>query len=322
MLPGWLTVILWVATGAMGTLAILRFVAWDSLEMLVVINSVTLFVFVPAWPIVVVAGVGRRPWLAGAALLVVVAQLSFLAPEFAAAEPVPGWASAAPTIRVMDANVYEANSSMAGYEHQIQEFHPDLLTMEEASPADFLQLQHSGALHPLQFRYEVRRYNSRAFLIASAFPLTNQRVVTVLGAPSIVEVTVNLPSGPRDVWVVHSNAPAPGTFGLWRAQLMEITDLLRARGVRGLLMLGDFNASWGNQRFRAILDTGMTDGAAARGRALDMTWSQTMRPLPPLVRIDHVLTGPGVAVTRIVTGVGQGSDHRDLMATVAFGHAG
>jgi endonuclease/exonuclease/phosphatase family metal-dependent hydrolase len=62
----------------------------------------------------------------------------------------------------------------------------------------------------------------------------------------------------------------------------------------------------------------MTDGAAARGRPFEMTWSQIKHPLPPLVRIDHVLTGPGVAVTTIRTDVGPGSDHRDLMAAIAF----
>jgi endonuclease/exonuclease/phosphatase (EEP) superfamily protein YafD len=85
--------------------------------------------------------------------------------------------------------------------------------------------------------------------------------------------------------------------------------------------VGDFNATWGSKAFRAILDTGMTDGAAARGRAFGMTWSQTKRPLPPVVRIDHVLTGPGVAVTSIRTDVGPGSDHRDLLATVAVQRA-
>jgi len=62
----------------------------------------------------------------------------------------------------------------------------------------------------------------------------------------------------------------------------------------------------------------MIDGAAARGDAFAMTWSQTKQPLPPLVRIDHVLTGPDVAVTAIRTDVGPGSDHRDLIATVAI----
>jgi len=53
-----------------------------------------------------------------------------------------------------------------------------------------------------------------------------------------------------------------------------------------------------------------------------MTWSQTKHPFPPLVRIDHVLTGPGVTATKIQTGDGPGSDHRDLMATVAFRRTG
>jgi len=61
----------------------------------------------------------------------------------------------------------------------------------------------------------------------------------------------------------------------------------------------------------------MTDAAAARGEALAMTWSQTMAPLPPLVRIDHVLTGSGVAAVRLSTTDGPGSDHRALLATIA-----
>ena len=62
----------------------------------------------------------------------------------------------------------------------------------------------------------------------------------------------------------------------------------------------------------------MTDAAAARSQAFAMTWSQIKPVIPPVVRIDHVLTGSGVAVTRIRTDVGPGSDHRDLMATVAI----
>jgi endonuclease/exonuclease/phosphatase family metal-dependent hydrolase len=82
-------------------------------------------------------------------------------------------------------------------------------------------------------------------------------------------------------------------------------------------MVGDFNATWGNRGFRAILDTGMTDAAAARGQAFDMTWSQNFFVLPPIVRFDHVLTNSSLAVTTITTLDGPGSDHRALEATVA-----
>jgi endonuclease/exonuclease/phosphatase family metal-dependent hydrolase len=54
---------------------------------------------------------------------------------------------------------------------------------------------------------------------------------------------------------------------------------------------------------------------------LSVIWPPLASPealLPPLVRIDHVLTGPDVAVTTMHGDVGVGSDHRDLLATVAF----
>jgi endonuclease/exonuclease/phosphatase family metal-dependent hydrolase len=110
---------------------------------------------------------------------------------------------------------------------------------------------------------------------------------------------------------------APGV-GQWNDELDGIARHLHAAHVRRELVVGDFNATWGNRGFRAILSTGLVDGAAARGDALDMTWSQLSSPLPPLIRIDHVLTGPGVVVTTIHSRPGPGSDHRALLATVAL----
>ena len=118
--------------------------------------------------------------------------------------------------------------------------------------------------------------------------------------------------------MTHTIAPLPSSFSQWKGQLATIRHLVRAAGASGLLLVGDFNATWGNKGFRLILDAGLTDGAAARGEPLEMTWSQTKPLLPPVVRIDHVLTGSGVAVTAIRTDVGEGSDHRDVIATVAF----
>ena len=153
--------------------------------------------------------------------------------------------------------------------------------------------------------------------MASRYPLTHIRIVYNYGRPLIVQTTLELPSGPQPLWVVHTIAPLPSSFSQWQDDLAFIGRLLRARGTTDLLVAGDFNATWGNRGFRAILDTGLTDGAAARGKPFDMTWNQFDHPLPTLARIDHVLTGPGVAVTRIRTDNGPGSDHRDLIATVA-----
>ena len=317
-LPLWIAVVLWMIVGALAVVAVARIVAWDSLDIFAILNSVTVFLYLPAWVVAAVAVLGRRYVLAGAALLVVVAQIAFMLPELTAAEPVPSWAASAPTIRLFDANVYAPNPSMAGYASQIKRYRPQLLTMEEAVPADVTQLRGDGALAGLPHTVQIRRYDPFAFLIASKYPLTGVSTTYLYDQPLIVKMTVQLPSGPQPLWVVHTTGPVPQSFTMWKGQLAEIDRQLRRRGPADLLLVGDFNATWNNQGFRQILDAGMTDGAAARARPFEMTWSQIKPFLPPVVRIDHVLTGPGVAVTTISTNEGPGSDHRDEQATVAF----
>ncbi len=317
-LPIVVTALGWVVVALLAVVAIMRIVAWDTLEPFAVLNTVSLFVYLPAWIVLVVAALGRRLILAAAALLIVVAQVVFVYPEFAAATPLPDWAARAPHIEVLDANVYNLNPSMAGYIDQIEEVHPQLVTMEEATPPDVSQLKRSAALVSLPYQIEIKRYDPSAFFIASRYPLAAEKVVYQYGRPLIVEVTLELPSGPQRLWVTHTIAPLPSSFSQWKGQLSTIGQRVQAAGASRLLLVGDLNGTWGNKGFRVLLDAGLTDGAAARGEPLEMTWSQIKPLLPPLVRIDHILTGSGVAVTAIRTAVGKGSDHRDVIATVAF----
>ncbi len=352
-LPLWVAVPLWVVLAGLAVVAAMRIFAWDEYSPFVLANALTAFIYLPAWIVLVVAAVGRRFVLAGAALVIVVLQVVFLLPELTAAEPLPTWVRGSPTIRLMDANVYNENHSMAGYASQIKATDPTLLTMEEAVPGDEAQLQRSGALDHLPYRFSVGGDDPSSFLVASKYPLVDTHVVTFQrqfggpfhggppgsfpggpgslrggpsgpfgggfpGQPLIVETTIALPSGNQALWVLHATAPYPRFFfAAWQGQLALINQQIRKRGTAGLLVVGDFNATWGNKGFRTILDNGLTDGAAARGHPFEMTWSQIEHPLPPFVRIDHILTGSRVAVTQIETGPGPGSDHRDLHATIA-----
>jgi endonuclease/exonuclease/phosphatase (EEP) superfamily protein YafD len=319
-LPLCVAIIGWIITGGLAALALLRVVAWDDLEPLAVLNSGTVVLYLPAWLVALVALAGRRFALAGAAVLVVAAQITFLLPELSATAPVPAWAAHAPSVRLFDANVYDNNPGMAGYAQEIEAYKPQLLTMEEAITPDETQLEADGALAGMPYRFEVKRFDPKAFLIASKYPLSGSKVVYYDYLPLIVQTTVHLPSGTFSLWVVHTSAPIPGSYVQWKGSLAYIAKLVAARGISNLLVVGDFNATWNNRGFRSILDSGLIDGAAARGHAFAMTWSQKLGPIPPLVRIDHVLTGTGVAVTTIATGQGPGSDHRDEMATVAVAH--
>jgi endonuclease/exonuclease/phosphatase (EEP) superfamily protein YafD len=133
----------------------------------------------------------------------------------------------------------------------------------------------------------------------------------------MVEATLWSPGGPVALRVVHTLAPLPAYWQEWTTALAAVGQSVRASGDSTMLMVGDFNATWGNRGFAALLHDGLTDGAAARGKALDMTWPNGA-VVPPFLRIDHVLTGAGLAVTQIAAEPGFGSDHRYLVARVAI----
>ena len=95
-LPLWITVIGWIVVAGLAVVAGMRIFAWDRYDLFAILNTVTVFLYLPAWIVAVVALVGRRYVLAGAALLIVVAQIVFMLPELTAAEPLPGWAPTAP----------------------------------------------------------------------------------------------------------------------------------------------------------------------------------------------------------------------------------
>jgi endonuclease/exonuclease/phosphatase (EEP) superfamily protein YafD len=312
-----LHVVAWVIIGALALVALLRVVAWDTLQVLVILNAFTLFVYLPAWAIAAVAIACRRWWLAAASVAIVGLQIAFVAPELTATVPIPASVQGAEMLRLFDANVTYYNLDMTGYAAQIRAFRPDLVTLEEFHSIDERQLAADGALTLLPHVYQEDEGGSRGVMIASRYalgPVTESRFD---GLSYLWRTTLKLPSGVVPLWVVHTTAPVPPDWHDWSRELAGVDDTLRRVHPRPLLMVGDFNATWNNRGFRVILATGLTDAAAARGHALDMTWSQQFPLLPPLVRIDHVLTSSGVVVTSIRTGPGRGSEHRDLLAVVA-----
>ncbi len=308
----------WAVLSVLWAVAIARMVAWDKWEIFAILDAFTLILFLPAWPIALVA-LWRRRWaLAGASILLAAVQVVLVAPELLATNSLPRGVRGASTLRVFDANVYQNNPSMTGYAQEIRRDQPDVVTLEEASPADLHALIASGALKHLPYRLWNHAYGSRSLVIASRYPLGPMAESSVDGQPYLARTTVTLPRGHLILWVVHTTAPVEPGVREWNDELDGVDRLLRSNHPHPLLMVGDFNATWGNRGFRAILSTGLTDAGAARGEALDMTWSQLMFVLPPLVRIDHIVTGPGIVVTSIHTEPGPGSDHRALLARVAM----
>jgi endonuclease/exonuclease/phosphatase (EEP) superfamily protein YafD len=257
--------------------------------------------------------------MAGAAALLCAAQMIYVAPEVLAYSSVPASVRSEPSIRLFDANVQQDNFSMSGYVTQLRSFRPDLVTLEETAQWDFAQFSSSGVFDRLPYRFTVTDTGSRGFIIASRYPLGHPTVLYVHGLAYMVVLRMSFHGRTLPLWVVHTTAPVNPDWSNWNLELNGVNAALEKSHPRPLLMVGDFNASWGNRGFRAILSTGLTDAAAARGQPFAFTWNQRLPVLPPFIRIDHVLTGGDLTVTTISTHDGPGSEHRDITATVAVG---
>ncbi len=311
----------WLIVAVLGLLAVLRLVTWDAVQPLIVLNALTLVVYLPAWVVAAGALIARRWWLMAAATVIVAAHVVFVGPELSAATPVPAWARHAPVLRMFDVNLDQTLHFDAGYVRAIESDRPDLMTFEEFTPPALQSMRASGVLARFPYRCTAPAYGATGFLIVSRLRLTGCRVRSVFEYgeqnPYMVEATLSSPGGPVALRLVHPLAPFPAYWREWSAALAAVNQSIRASGTGGMLMIGDFNATWDNKGFAALLDDGLTDGAAARGKATDMTWPNGAF-VPPFVRIDHVLTGTRLAVTGIDAEPGFGTDHRYLVARIAI----
>src|SRR5581483_316377 len=252
-----LLAISWLIVAGFGLLALLRLVAWDSIQPLIVLDALTQVIYLPAWIVAAGALVARRWWLAAAAVVIVAAQVVFVVPELSAAVPVPAWAQHAPVVRVFDANIDKTLHFYAGYRRVIESDRPDLMTFEEFTPPALQSMRASGVLAGFPYRCAAPALGATGFLIASRLRLTGCKVRSVFlyreWNPYMVEATLWSPRGPVAVSLVHNLAPFPAYWREWQAALAAVDRSVRASGASNMLMIGDFNSTWGNKGFVSLL---------------------------------------------------------------------
>jgi endonuclease/exonuclease/phosphatase (EEP) superfamily protein YafD len=160
------------------------------------------------------------------------------------------------------------------------------------------------------------RSGASGIALWSRFPLVDVQVQDVHGRP-FIGATAILGTSRLRLCTVHMVAPLGGDRARWQAQLRHLGEEIH--GERGALVVaGDFNATRHHPSFRRLLSDGMADAHEERGRGWAATWPRNRWPLPPLMRLDHVLVSPGVGVRSIREGLGQGSDHRPIIADLVL----
>jgi len=312
----------WAVVAVLGLLAVARVVAWDSRSpTLLGIYGLGPLPYLPAVPVAIVALARRHLRLGLVAVGVAAAMLPIGLPEVEARSGVPARARAAPRMRVLSWNLHDTNSDAAAIEQVIRAAQADLVVLQEISLANLPALRGSSVLATYPFSFSSPPPSAFGSGIWSRVPLEGAGEVDIGGLP-MVRATVLTPAGPVRLVNVHTLSPVTKDgLLLWPRQLRALGEEARRPGPP-VLFAGDFNATWGHHPFRRLLDTGLADAAAARGHPWSATWPADRRLLPPALRLDHLLTGPGLVATSYATGGAGGSDHRSIVADVAVEPAG
>jgi endonuclease/exonuclease/phosphatase (EEP) superfamily protein YafD len=311
-----LVAVSWVMAGGLVLAAIVRLGQWDDTAAEVAVIAVTPLLYLPAYPILVLA-VADGAWAQAAVALVLVAcHLVWVVPEMRPALSASTPPAGAVGVRLFSANIDEANPNLAGIAREIGDRRPDVVMLFELTPAHLAALDATHVLDRYASRVVYPVDGAGGLGVWSALPSEG---LEVWWAGSHAEVRGWLRAGGTRVrfYAVHTDAPT-GAHGpaRWKAELAVIASQLRAEP-HPLLVAGDFNATWDLAPFQSILHLGLRDAAVVRGEGWVMTWPRDLPFVPPFLRIDHVLVSPDLVVTGFTSGRGTGSDHRPVVVDLA-----
>jgi endonuclease/exonuclease/phosphatase (EEP) superfamily protein YafD len=305
----------WLVTAPLLGVALLRLLAHDATMELVVLNAMTPWLYLPAWCSLAIGLVFQRWTLARAAGVVACLHVLWLDPRGLIASPEPRPGPGAVTLRVMSANLLMVNDDLEGISGEIMSNHPDLLLVQELTPSWMQRFEAPEVRAILPHRVGIPQADSFGIGIYSRLPASISQL-DLSGLPALrAELIV---SGKRlSVLNVHTLPPrTPLYTRTWNQMMSQVCELVRSEP-GPLLLAGDLNATSQARWYRELQALALRGAHEDRGRGLAVTWPNGLMPYPP-IRLDHLLVSPQIQVLEVSEGVGRGSDHRPIIASIAL----
>jgi endonuclease/exonuclease/phosphatase family metal-dependent hydrolase len=288
----------------------------ESSSLLILADGLTPLLVPPALLALGIGLLQRRWTLAVLAAATAGALLCSTIPAIGLPAHVPPSGGMSPALRLFNANLHAANPDVAPIAEEIRAAAPDLVALQEVDPDGAAGLLRSGVVARFPYRMTEVRYGASGIALWSRFPLAESQVLDLGGMP-FIRATVALGARRLRFYTFHVVAPVGEDRARWKAQLRGVDEELR-RERRPLVVAGDFNATRHHPSFRRLLSHRLADAHERRGRGWATTWPRGRWPLPPLMRLDHVLVTPEVTVRSVREGVGRGSDHRPIVADLVL----
>jgi endonuclease/exonuclease/phosphatase (EEP) superfamily protein YafD len=259
-----------------------------------------------------------RQWLAaGAAALIAVVLVAFVAPR-ALGGPSGAEGGSGPRLRVLTANLYQQPATAATVVELVREHRVDVLSLQEVTPEVQRALERAGLRERLPRRLADPRGGGVGAALYSRLRLDRRSPLPGTSAPVVAAVRVR-GAPPVELYAVHPRAPLRAeNMDAWKAGLRTLPAATPGSAV--LILAGDFNATLDHAELRRILDRGYEDAADELGAGLRATWPAGRR-VPPPVTIDHVLADArcGWREARVLKV--PRSDHRAVLAEIELPRA-
>jgi endonuclease/exonuclease/phosphatase (EEP) superfamily protein YafD len=220
------------------------------------------------------------------------------------------------TLGILSANIHRGTSDPAALVGLVERFHPDLLAIQELTPAFVRKLDAAGIGRALPRRRLVvfpGKPLRPGVGIYSRLPLRPLPPDDDNG----VGAAVRMPDG-RLVRVIdfHPHTPKPGHIGEWRESLEALPSA--GRGAPRVVV-GDFNATLDQAELRDAVARGYRDAGEVAGKGLEPTFPREgWDGLGPFITIDHVLADERLGIVEYGVAEQLGSDHRAIHAVLAL----
>ncbi|WP_232017108.1 endonuclease/exonuclease/phosphatase family protein [Gordonia insulae] len=232
---------------------------------------------------------------------------------------IPLWrAQAAPAgqpITIVSANILFGGADIDALARQVADADADLLSVQEVTPEALARLRAGSIARQLPYEYAVPGPVSAGTALFSRTPLRGQTQVDGTVLRNLEAQTDLAGAAGTRVLALHPGAPLRGRSQVWKDDIDSIRDHLSGLPPGPAIAAGDFNATWDQARYRALLQNGFADATDQAGAGFVATWPTDRPGGAPVIAIDHVITR-GFVATSIRTFDLPGSDHRGVVVSL------
>jgi len=225
-----------------------------------------------------------------------------------------------PSLKIMSHNVFHGDRDITPLVRLIEEENPDILLLQELHrPLAEKLFEALNNIHDKETLHNSYWADGEQAII-SRYPLTELGVRLEAGV--LQKVRVDTPYGTIQVWNVHPVTPLR-----WETHQYQYDFLAEElQTVDGAFILGgDFNTTYGSEAYHKIAHR-LHNAHLDQGQGFVFTypiggiyWGEWHAPIPPMVRIDHILFSDEFMVKQANTLTkAAGSNHRPIVAELLF----